>query len=333
MTIPPPAEASTSSCLSASCASIMSCCIFWTWRIICCMFGGWGIRRRPPCRRRDRARSPRHRTLSRSARRSRPPRAAAPARGLVGLELAQLERTRSGRPARPRTAPSTTARCSAAPAWRWLKRSFGAKATTSSLSRSSTGRASEIAAPTIWFSAQTASSTAGQTAAMPASLGRGPEIAGSGPARAGRRPRPRRRTAGRRAARRRRRRVGGARRGGGLGGRRGAASAAARRGRGRRGGAGAAGRRGGRRGAASRRAAPAAAAGAAPRPAAPPRARSMRAMQRAGRRVDLGRAASTSASSSWVRASAPSFTAFIASASSSRSRTRSAAADAAGLLG
>src|SRR4051794_12862352 len=44
LTIPPPAEASTSSCLRASCASSMSCCIFWTCFIICCMFGGWGIR-------------------------------------------------------------------------------------------------------------------------------------------------------------------------------------------------------------------------------------------------------------------------------------------------
>src|SRR3954447_9617148 len=43
LTIPPPAEASTSSCLSASWASSMSCCIFWTCFIICCMFGGWGI--------------------------------------------------------------------------------------------------------------------------------------------------------------------------------------------------------------------------------------------------------------------------------------------------
>src|SRR6185436_10876629 len=70
--------------------------------------------------------------------------------------------TRSGRPARPRTASSTIARCSGSAAWRWLKRSSRAKATTSSFSRSSTGRASEIAMPTIWFSAQTASRTAGQ---------------------------------------------------------------------------------------------------------------------------------------------------------------------------
>ena len=44
VTIPPPAEASTSSCLSCSCAASMSACIFWTCLSICCMFGGCGIR-------------------------------------------------------------------------------------------------------------------------------------------------------------------------------------------------------------------------------------------------------------------------------------------------
>ena len=56
-------------------------------------------------------------------------------------------------------------------------------------------------------------------------------------------------------------------------------------------------------------------------------------MQRAGGRVDLGLAALTSASSSRVRASAPSLTAFIASASSSSRRTTSARPTRAGLLG
>src|SRR4051812_6664900 len=43
LTIPPPAEASTVSFLSCSCAATMSCCIFWTCWSILFMFGGWGI--------------------------------------------------------------------------------------------------------------------------------------------------------------------------------------------------------------------------------------------------------------------------------------------------
>ena len=66
VTIPPPAEASTSSCLSCSWAASMSCCIFWTCLSICCMFGGCGIRAGPPARRvaDRRGRSPRRRTPS-----------------------------------------------------------------------------------------------------------------------------------------------------------------------------------------------------------------------------------------------------------------------------
>src|SRR4051794_32628629 len=52
VTMPPPADAVTSSSLSCSCAAIMSCCIFWTCLSICCMFG-WGIRSLPSRRRRS----------------------------------------------------------------------------------------------------------------------------------------------------------------------------------------------------------------------------------------------------------------------------------------
>src|SRR3954468_6201067 len=78
---------------------------------------------------------------------------------------------RSGVPVRPRTAFSTTPRCSAVSAIRRLKPSSRPKATISSWSRSSTGRASESAAPTSWLSAQTASRTAGHRPARPSRLG------------------------------------------------------------------------------------------------------------------------------------------------------------------
>src|SRR4051812_11237385 len=81
--------------------------------------------------------------------------------------------TRSDVPVRPRTAFSTTSRCSAVSAIRRLKLSAGANATTSSWSRSSTGRASDSAAPTSWLSAHTASRTAGHRPASPSSVGAG----------------------------------------------------------------------------------------------------------------------------------------------------------------